>query len=184
MALISQSDLEAKLGRNLTAAEASAFTIVNASMQAEIERMIGSSLEEASETTRYYDGGVQHLAIDPCTNVTSVKSVDDDQVVIETYDTSDYTIEPVNNTLKTQVRNRGRFYTGINNIAVTAKFSIYADTAMVNIIKNIMLEALTSEVDNSDNVKRESIEGYSIEYASTETKNALTGIGYLFPRIF
>lgn len=46
-----------------------------------------------------------------------------------------------------------------------------------------MINALVSEVNNSDNIKRESIEGYSIEYATTETKNSLASIKYLFPEI-
>ena len=60
MALIEQSDLEARLGRSLTAEEASAFTIVNTANQAYVEGMIGSSVESVAEATRYFDGGVQH----------------------------------------------------------------------------------------------------------------------------
>ena len=184
MALIVQSDLEAKLGRSLTAAEASAFTLINAANQAYIEKIIGSSVESASLATRYYDGGVQHLTIDPCTGITDVKLYDDDQVATYTYDTTDYTKEPINRTLKTYLRHRpGKFVTGIANIGVTAKFSIYEDTDTLNIVKNAMLEALVTEVDNSDNISKESIEGYSVEFAKTETKSALDSIKYLFPEV-
>jgi hypothetical protein len=184
MALITQSDIEARLGRSLTAEETTTFTIVNNALQSKVEQMIGSDVESVSETTRYYDGGVQHLPINPCTNITSVKLVDDDQVATDTYDTTDYTTEPINKTLKTMLRHRsGAFYTGINNIAVAAKFSIYGDTDVLNIVKDALINALVSEVNNSDNIKRESIEGYSIEYATTETKNSLASIKYLFPEI-
>lgn len=184
MALITQSDIEARLGRSLTAEETTTFTIVNNALQSKVELMIGSDVEEVSETTRYYDGGVQHLPINPCTNITSVKLVDDDQVATDTYDTTDYTTEPINKTLKTMLRHRsGAFSIGINNIAVAAKFSIYGDTDTLNIVKDAMINALVSEVNNSDNIKRESIEGYSIEYATTETKNSLASIKYLFPEI-
>jgi hypothetical protein len=184
MALLSQSDLEARLGRSLTAEEASAFTLINDANQAYIEKMIGSSVESVSATTRYYDGGVQHLKIDPCTSLTAVVLVDDDQVSTYTYDTTDYTVEPVNRTLKTMLRHRpAAFVTGINNIAVTAKFSIFEDTNVLNIVKNAMLESLVSEIDNSGNIKRESIEGYSVEFAETQTKNALDSIKYLFPEV-
>jgi hypothetical protein len=184
MALITQSDIEARLGRSLTAEETTTFTIVNNALQSKVEQMIGSDVESVSETTRYYDGGVQHLPINPCTNITSVKLVDDDQVATDTYDTTDYTTEPINKTLKTMLRHRsGAFSTGINNIAIAAKFSIYGDTDTLNIVKDAMINALVSEVNNSDNIKRESIEGYSIEYATTETKNSLTSIKYLFPEI-
>ena len=61
MALISQSEVEARLGRSLTAEEASSFTSINNALQAYVERMIGSSVESVAASTRYYDGGVQHL---------------------------------------------------------------------------------------------------------------------------
>lgn len=184
MALVSQSDFEARLGRSLTAEEASAFTVINAALQAHVERLIGSSVESVSATTRYYDGGVQHLSIDPCTNITAIDAVDDDQVSTYTYDTSDYTAEPINRTLKNWVRHRsGKLFRGINNIRVTAKFSIYGDEGLRNIVKNAILEGLSSEIENTDNVLKESIEGYSVEYATTETKNALSGLKYLFPGV-
>jgi hypothetical protein len=184
MALLSQSDLEARLGRNLTAEEASAFTLINNANQNYIEKIIGSKIESVSATTRYYDGGVQHLKIDPCTDIVSVKLVDDDYVATYTYDSTDFTVEPVNRTLKTMLRHRpAAFITGINNIAVEAKFSIYADTDILNIVKNAMLDALVTEIDNSGNIKRESIEGYSVEFAETQTKNALDSIKYLFPEV-
>ena len=146
--------------------------------------MIGSSVETASETTRYYDGGKQHLKIDPCTNIASVKLVDDDSVTTYTYDTTDYTTEPTSKTLKTMLRHRsGAFVTGLNNIAVAAKFSIFADTDVLNLVKSAMLEALVSEINNLSNIKRESIEGYSVEYATTESKSALERIKFLFPEI-
>lgn len=182
--LIVQSDLESRLGRSLTSDESSVFLIINAAYQSYVEKLIGTKLETATETTRYYDGGVQYLRIDPCTNVTAVKLVDEDQVVFDTLDSSDYTIEPINRTLKTQINYRwSKLYSGMNNIAVSAKFSIAGDTDTVNIVKNAMIEALASEIDNSDNIKKESIEGYTVELAQTETKDALDSIKYLFPEI-
>lgn len=184
MALISQSDLEARIGRALSEAEQSAFPSINSANQAYIEKYIGSGVESVSATTRYFDGGFQHLPIDPCTDIGSVKLVDDDQAVEYTYDTSDYTTEPVNNTLKTMLRNRsGKFPNGINNVAVNAKFSIYGDTNVLNIVKDALLDALSSEIDNSDQMVKESIEGYSVEYAKPQTKQALDKIKFIFPEI-
>ena len=184
MALISQSDIEAKLGRSLTSGEQAAFAIINPSLQAEVENVIGSSVESESPATRYYDGGVQHLSIDPCTSITAVKLVDDDENVVDTYDTTDYTTEPRNRTIKTYLRHRaGKFMTGINNLAVTAKFSIYEDADTLAIVKNALIDAIISEVENTDNTVRESIEGYSVEYATTETKDALSSITRLFSEI-
>jgi len=184
MALISQADLEARLQRSLTSEEQSTFTALNAALQAEVEKIIGSDLEDVTEATRYYDGGLQHLVIDPCTDITSVKLYDDDQVAIFTYDTTDYTKEPVNNTLKSMIRYRnGKMVTGINNVGVTAKFSIYGDAKVLAIVKNALLDALVSEIQSSDNIKRESIEGYSLEFFAPETKSALASVKYLFPNI-
>lgn len=185
MALVVQADLEARLKRSLTAEEASAFTLINAALQATVERMIGSSVEAVNESTRYYDGGAQHCAIDPCTDITSIRLMDDSENIVGVYNTADYMAEPRNRTLKTMIRHRNTrgFVYGINNVAVTAKFSIYADSDMRNIVKDALLDALSGEIQNSDNVKRENIEGYSVEYASTETKSALSKISYFFPQV-
>lgn len=181
MALIKIADLEAKLQRNLTSEEQNAFNLTNAALQSYVESMIGSSLETAQETTRYYDGGVQHLTIDPCTSITALKYVDDDVNTDYTFDTTDYTTEPINKTLKTMIRYRvGKFRTGINNIAVTAKFSIAGDADMSNIVKDAMLGMLQSEVTATDNIKKESIEGYSVEFVTTETKDTMSKLKGLF----
>jgi len=184
MALISQADLEARLGRSLTSDEATAFLVINSATQSYVENTIGSSVEAVSETTRYFDGGVQHLRIDPCTSITALKQVDDDGAVVYTYDTTDYTTDPKNKTCKTMIRHRsGPFMNGMNNISVTAKFSIYEDTGYLNIVKNAMLDFLASEIQNVSNITKESIEGYSVEYAQSESQSALAPIKYLFPEI-
>lgn len=183
MALIAQADLEARLGRTLTSEESTAFVAINSATQASVERMIGSKLEAATATSRYYDGGVQHLAIDPCTDITSVDLLDDDLASVYTYDTTDYQAAPVNKTLKTMIRHRVRFVTGLNNIRVTAKFSINEDSDVLAIVKDALLDMLAAEVTSNNNIKKETIEGYSVEYTSTETKTALDKIKYLFPGI-
>lgn len=184
MALIEQSDLEARLGRSLTNEEQTAFTLINAANQAYVEKLIGTKLESVSETTRHYDGGLLNLPIDPCTSVSSVKRVDEDFSVEDTYDTSDYIAEPYNSTLKTMIRHRyGKFVRGFRNIAVTAKFSIFEDTDTLNMVKDILLDVLEGQVTDSKNKKKESIEGYSVEYADTDTKTALNKLGSLFQQV-
>jgi len=184
MALIGQPDLEARLGRNLTAEEQAAFPSINNAIQANIEKLIGSSVESVALSDRYFDGGVQHLAIDPCTDITSVTLVDDDEVSVYVYDTTDFATEPRNTTMKTMLRHRaGKFMTGINNIKINAKFSINGDPQILAIVKDAMLDSLLGEINNNSNVKRESIEGYSIEYASTEARDALNKISLIFPQL-
>ena len=182
--LVSQADVEARLGRSLSTEEATAFTAINNSIEAYVKKIIGSGLETATETTRYYDGGNQFLKIDPCTDITSVGLYDDDQSLVETFDTSDYVKEPINQTLKTMITSRyGKLYDGFANIGVTAKFSIADDTEIVSMVKNNMIDALVSEIDNSDQIIKESIEGYSIEKAKPESKSTLDKIKYLFPEV-
>lgn len=185
MALVSQSDVEARLKRSMTAEEVAAFGVINTAMQALVERIIGSKVESVDPTTRYFDGGKQHLRIDPCTDITSVELVDDDQVSTYTYDTTDYTKEPFNNTVKTMLRHRNSlgFVHGIRNIAVTAKFSINGDAGTLGIVKDALLSAIVSELQNSQNIVKESIEGYSVEYMSSEAKMSLASIYYLFPEV-
>jgi len=184
MALITQSDLEARLQRSLTNAEQSAFPVVNSAIQTYVEGMIGSSVEEVEASTRYYDGGIQYLAIDPSTDISAVTYVDDESHVKSTFLTSEYIGAPANRTLKTSLRRRyGRFNSGFGNIAITAKFSIYGDEKMRNVVKDAILQALVSEIQNTGNTVKESIEGYSVEYATTEAKSALNSIKFFFPGV-
>lgn len=165
MALITQTQVESRLGRQLTTDEANSFDIINQSAQTYVERMLGSSVESVSPSTRYYDGGVQYLEIDPCTAITDVKYVDASQVTESTLLATDYTTEPVNRTLKTLIRARyNRFNWGINNVAVTAKFSVYDDSQTLSIVKNALLDMLVQVIDGKESVSSESIEGYSVSF--------------------
>lgn len=184
MALITQSDLEAKLKRNLSSEEQTAFTVINAAMQAHVENIIGSSVEEEDESNRFYDGGFRDLIIDPCTSISAVKEVDDNFNVVQTFNTEDYIEEPHNRTLKTRIHYRlGKFPPGPKRIQVSAKFSIFADTDTLNIVKDALLNALVSEISTGTNIKSEKIEGYSIEYATTQSQDSLDKLRYIFPRI-
>lgn len=184
MALISQSDVENRIGRSLTAEEAAAFSIINDANQKYIEKIIGSGVEAVSPTTRYYDGDVETLEIDPCTDITAVAYVDQDDSVLATLDTDEYIAEPRNRTLKYYLRSRlGEFWDGQRNVAVTAKFSINGDADTLAVVKDALLTALESEISNTTNITRESIEGYSVEYAQSQTKNALDKLKYLFPGV-
>lgn len=165
MALITQTEVESRLGRQLTTDEANSFAIINLSAQTYVERMLGSSVESVSPTTRYYDGGMQYLEIDPGTEITNVEYVDESSQTESTVLSTDFTAEPINRTLKTLIRGRyGRFDWGINNVAVTAKFSIYDDAQTLSIVKNALLDMLVQIIDGKEIVSSESIEGYSVSF--------------------
>lgn len=184
MALVNQSELEARLGRSLKADEASAFSTINDAVQAYIEKRIGSSVESVSESIRFYDGGRRNLSIDPCTSITQLRAVDEDGNNVYTYPTDEYTTEPVNQTCKYWLRSRlGKFLFGYNNIEVTAKFSTYEDTELTAIIKDAILSFLENEINDTSNIAKESIEGYSIEYASKQSKSALSKLDYVLGEV-
>lgn len=172
MALINHSDLQGRMQRNLTDAEITAFDTINTALQTWIEEQIGSSVEEVTESTRYYDGGSQHLDIDPCTDVTALKWVDEFENPIETITTENYVLQPRNRTLKTHISYRwGKMPRGIANVAVTAKYSVYGDAGWRAIIKDAMLDMLAQDIQDttgSQKIKKESIEGYSVEFESYE----------------
>lgn len=182
MALISQSDLEAKLGRSLTGDEVNVFNVLNPATQAIVEELLNVSVESVSESSRYYDGGLHLLNIDLCTNITSVQIVDNDQVVWDTIDTSDWVAEPFNKTLKQALKHRGgRFPRGIRNVLVKAKFSIWEDVNARNIVKNALLDMLVQGIDNKSGIKKESIEGYSVEYSDFEETASMKALHTLLP---
>ena len=184
MGLISQSNLEAKLGRILTTVEKNAYTFIADAIIKYVEAFIGVSLTDTTTTSRYYDGGVQHLKIAPCTDITKVELIDDYMTVVYEYITSDYQTEPSHKSLKTMLRHRsGAFVTGLNNIKVTAKFSLAGDTESLAIVKYAILEALVSELGNMDNITQESIEGYSVNYGDQKTIDVISSIKYLFPEV-
>lgn len=184
MALVSQSDLEKRLGRALTADEVSSFSTINTATQTYIENMLSTGVESVTATTRYYDGGVLHLPLNPCTGVTAVKYVDEYNNVVYTFNTSEYTLEPVNLALKHMIRNRyAKFNKGMNNVAVTAKFSIYDDVPTREVVKNAILDILTQVIDGKENITSESIEGYSVNFSNLTKTYAIQALDTLVQRI-
>jgi len=163
MAYISQSELENYLKRSLTTEEASNFTVILAAVQEIIDNYCDTSFEEVSETSRYYDGGIQEIDIDPCTDVTAVAIVDEEFDVDETLDEDYYVVEPINRTIKTSIRLRsGKFSSGKANLKVTAKFSSYIDS-VPELVKLACLKLCADVINNPMDYKSESIEGYSYQ---------------------
>lgn len=184
MAIISQADIQARLGRSLSTEEDYAFDIVYDALKNYIESIIGSSIDLVDPETRYYDGGVHFLSIDPCTDITAVTYTDADYNIDSTFEDNEYSAEPKNRTLKTMIRPRyGRFTRGMNNVAVTATFSIAGDERMLAVVKDAMLTGLEVEIANTNNITRESIEGYTVEFAEPQTKSALDRLRTFFPEV-
>lgn len=171
MAYTSQTLIEQYLQRALTASEVSFLTTLIPAVKLFIDQKLNSTFDSANVTTRVYEGGVQHLDIDPASSITAVASLDDYGVTQYTYtENQEYTLSPANSTIKTEVIARGfKFPFGDNRIAVTANFSEY-DGAVPQDIELVATRICAGiinqgKVDSSGgNVSSESLEGHSISY--------------------
>lgn len=178
------------LQRTLNANETAYFAILLPAIKKWIDRITNSTFDSASETTRYFDGGVKNLDIDPCTTITEVKSVNDDTTLSDSYIyvlNSDYRQEPVNETVKRELRKiNGCFPRGIANIAVTALFSEYDGSVPEDIqaLATMLAAGVINQGKNASsggNVASESLEGHSITYDTSD--NTLEGIARTNPSI-
>lgn len=166
------------LQRTLTAQESDTLAMLIPAVSKWIDNHLGTTFNETDEvTTREYDGeGGSILTIDPCTSITSVVGVNQDFDTDYAYDADDYVAMPQNDTVKTWLRKRaGRWPRGIANIAVTAIYGSY-DAEAGGIPEDIQLIATrivagiirgTYNDDNSEGIKRETIEGHSVEYSTS-----------------
>jgi hypothetical protein len=105
------------------------------------------------------------LWIDDCTEVTSVVEVDDNDESVYTWVlNTDYELYPYNDSVKCAIESRGiRFFDGVKRYKVTGKFG-YTDTPeSVTMAATMMAAAIFS---NPKGLTRESIEGYSREWAA------------------
>lgn len=172
MAYTSSTLIENYLQRTLNANETALLAILIPAIKVWLDRKLNSTFDSATETTRYYDGGVKNLDIDPCTNITDVDSLNDDGTSGYDYDlttTPEVLFEPRNETVKREIRKRnGRFPSGIQNIAVTATFSEYDGGVPTDIqtVATILAAAvlIASVQSNNSDVASESLEGHTITY--------------------
>lgn len=163
--------IAAFLKRDLTSNEQLTLSILIPSVMRWIDRTVGYTFLEVAETTRVYDGGESSIDIDPAYEITAVKSIDDAGEDNYTYTlTSEYLLEPLNETIKTEIRRRnGYFPIGESRIAVTGKFSgwdngVPEDITMI--ATKIAADVLTMASSNASNVQSESLEGHSVTYSS------------------
>lgn len=167
--------VENYIGRSLTENEIAYLALLIPAINKWIDRKLETTFEKVDATTRYFDGGASSIDIDPATEVTAVKSVDNDGNETYTYvDLTDMVLEPQNENVKREiVRRHGMFPHGSRRIAVTAKFSEY-DGGVPEDIK-VVATRLAADVlqagkdSNSGNIKSESIEGHSVTYRDPVT---------------
>jgi hypothetical protein len=159
------------LQRSLTSYETAELTNILAAIKIWIDKRLNSTFDQATSSTRYYDGGVRNLSIDPCTAITKVEAISDDGSSSYTYtDTYEYVAEPQNETVKRELRKRlAAFPRGVHRIAVTALFSEYDSAVPADI--QIAATRLAASVINQGkyagsggNVLEEALEGHQIRY--------------------
>lgn len=169
---LSQAEFESFIKRDLTTDEAVSFVILEGAAEKFIDDYTGTNFNDVTETSRYYDGGVKEIDIDPCTSVTKIEYVDEDLDMTSEFDDDVYVLEPINNTVKWSIRSRfGNFLCGVNNVKLTAKFSSYVDSVPSEI--KLAVSLLTQGmINNPSGYKKESLEGYSYELGDIAESNS------------
>lgn len=163
-----QANVENYIGRELTVEEVLLFPIIREAVESYINEVVGGSFFDETApnaTTRYYDGGSAIIDIDPCTQITKVTSVDSEFAELSEFEVNqNYIAHPQNNSIKTWIEIRsGKFPSGYSNIAVTGKFTRGAVPSDIKYCATYLCGQFINGVING-NVKKESIEGYSVEF--------------------
>jgi hypothetical protein len=170
MAYTTASLVENFLQRSLTQNEKASLAVIIPAIKIWLDKRLNSTFDLATSSTRYYDGGVMNLDIDPCTAISAVESINDDGADSYSYTTgTEYIAEPQNETVKRELRKRlSPFPRGVQRVAVTALFSEYDDGVPADI--QIAATRLAAGIinsgkrENTGNVASESLEGHSITY--------------------
>lgn len=174
------------LQRSLSANESSALTsFVLDAIDKWIDRLLQSHFADEDATTRYFDGGGHSIDIDPCQNITSVKSVNNDGSDSYSYtENTELIYEPVNEVIKREITYRGgrHFPRGQRRMAVTAQFTEY-DYVNNEVPPDVILAAtrLAGAIigagktsGQGGNIQQESLEGHTVRYDITS--NALEAL--------
>ena len=163
--------IETYLKRSLTIQEIAAMATIIPAIDIWIDRKTDTTFKKVEPSTRLYDGGENTVDLEPCTEITSVKTVQDDGTDSYAYtQTLQFQAYPLNEDVKTEVRLRfiqGRFEGGDGRIAVTAKFSSYVDGIpqdIQTVATKIAADIIKMGIYANSNVKSEMLEGHKIEY--------------------
>lgn len=182
MAYTTQAIVEDYLGRVLTADEVALFAILLPAVARWIDQTLSSHFDTASASTRVYDADGGVVDIDPVQAITKIEAVDyEGSASYEYTNGTEYVLYPQNETVKNELRARSKhgFTRGIGRIKVYGKFTEY-DFTNNKVPEDIQILATRliasqlrglsadSEVDSAG-VKKESVEGHSVEYLTSES---------------
>lgn len=196
----SQTIIQQYLNRSLSANEIAFLTTLLPAVDSWINNYIGNTSFGAGASTRRYDGGLPCLRIDPATEVTAVELLDMYGNVVYTYAyPGDYELEPLNETVKTEIRFRstinydeyseyegqaaGRPPKGIGNVRVSAKFQGDSVPADVQLAATRLAAIIMASSTNLEGLKSEEIEGHKLVYNTSETVKDLDDVAASDPTI-
>lgn len=171
-----QALIEAFLQRSLNASEATLLTTALPAVKIWIDSYLESQFDNVAASTRYFESRTKTLDIDPCQTITAITSLDPYQVAYYSYQTFEFVAEPINDTIKREIRLRyGNFPEGTSNIAVAAIFTEYdyvnncvpydIEIAATRIMAGIINAGKYAKIGG--NVHRENLEGHFIQYDIT-----------------
>lgn len=182
MAYTTQAIVEDYLGRVLTADEVALFAILLPAVKRWIDSTLSSTFDTADASTRTYDAEGGIVDIDPVQAITKIEAVDyEGSASYEYTNGTEYMLYPQNETVKNELRARSKsgFTRGIGRIKVYGKFTEYDFTnnkvpediqILATRLIASQLRGLSADAEvDSAGVKKESVEGHSVEYLTSES---------------
>ncbi len=163
-----------KLGTSLTTAQSNYFTnVLNAAIDATINRITGTAFGSTTSTSIYVDGSDSSLLIIPTMHdITAVAKLDDNTSTYIALPVADYRTYPQGDLNKYAIRNiNGTWSDGLENYKITGKLGFAEIPADIIDIATTM--AIDSLGGNANNYKSERVGDWAVTYADTE-KTILT----------
>lgn len=196
MRYTTQSRVEAYLNRELTDNEASYIDDLIVHVSQFIDNYTGRSWidvdDEATDadadsyvdhqeaTTRIFDGsGSKELYVDEFTNLEKIEVLDSLGSVYHTHElNTDWNLFPSNNDVKQSIRLYGyHFPDGYGNIRVTAVWGGRSTPqSIIMVATGLVSKYLLKMHSGASQFKKESIEGYSVEYLTSQDIDSDTKI--------
>jgi hypothetical protein len=178
MLYTSQAQIEAFLGRVLTAAELSILTVVVAAVERQIDKLLGTTFKNTAAlygATRYFDGGFARIDIDPVQNITSIQLISPDGSITDTLDSTNYVLWPKGENVTRMLQIRyGRVPKGLANLKIVGDFTEYAaeEAGVPSDIQLVATRVAGNIIANPDlslGLKSESVEGHQVVFGDASS---------------
>lgn len=168
-----QAKVEAFLGRVLTAAELIILPTIVAAVERQIDTILDTTFKNTAAlygATRYFDGGVGHIDVDPFQNLTSIEMISPDGSITVTLDATTYVLQPYSgNVTRTITIRYGRIPKGYKDIKIIADFTEFAAEEAgvpsdIQLIATRVVGTIIANPDLASGLKAETIEGHQVVY--------------------